>query len=52
MSLWIPGLMLGSLLLWLVLQSIKHRKARQEWWQSTRLQARQNWQGYVFILLA
>ncbi len=50
MSLWIPGLMLGSLLLWLVLQSIKHRKNHQEWWQSTRLQARQNWQGYVFIL--
>lgn len=48
--LWIPGLLLLMVSLWLVANAIRNQRNRREWWQATRLEARSGWHGYVFVL--
>ncbi len=48
-TLWVPGLMLGCVLLWFLVNGIRNQRQRQVWWQQTKRESRQNWQGYVFM---
>lgn len=52
MVLWVPGLMLITICLWFVVNALRNRKRRREWWQQTCTEAKTHCHGYLFVLPA
>lgn len=48
--LWVPSLMLFTICLWFVVNALRNRRRRKEWWKETRQGARGSWQAYLFVL--
>jgi len=48
--LWVPGLMMFAVLLWLLVFALRHQRQGRVAWDAVRLEARGGWHGYVFVL--
>lgn len=49
-ALWVPGLMLATLCLWFVVNALRNRRRRAEWWRESRTGAKNRYQAYLFVL--
>lgn len=49
-ALWVPGLMLATICLWFVVNALRNRKRRTEWWRETRNGAKRRYHAYLFVL--